>query len=327
MSERKKVGLALSGGGARGLAHIGVLKILEKNKIPIDFISGTSMGALVGAIYSAKPNAKKLEKDFLDRPWKNAFDYNLFPSQGLIKGDKIERWLEKQIDDIEFKDLRIPLFVTSFDLKSKREIIFNKGNVAEAVRASISLPGIFVPVENKGRLLVDGGVVDPIPSEVLSKAGADIVIAINVNAIHDKEPVMGEIATKKRDSTNIPNILKTFSNSLQREGAILAEYDLVNKKINLVINVYLEDIGTLDFEKIKRAIRAGELAANKNLEDIKKLVNKNAFESFVDKINPRKNIRRILAPIRKLSSKTGLDKVVEPVKEISERIDSIKNKK
>jgi len=326
MGERKKVGLALSGGGARGLAHIGVLKILEKNRIPIDFISGTSMGAFVGAIYSAEPNAKKLEKDFLDKPWKNAFDYNLFPSQGLIKGDKIERWLEKQIDDIEFKDLRIPLFVTAFDLKSKREIIFNKGNVAEAVRASISLPGIFVPVENKGRLLVDGGVVDPIPSEVLTKAGADIVIVVNVNSIHDKDPIMGEIATKKRDSKNNSNILKTFTSSIQREGAILAEYDLVNKKIDLIVNVYIEEIGTLEFDKINSAIRAGELAAKKSIGEIKKLVGQSIFESIVGK-KTAENIGKIVEPLKDLAKSAGLGNVASPVKEISGRIDSIKNKK
>ncbi len=315
MGERKKVGIALSGGGARGLAHIGVLKILEKNKIPIDFISGTSMGAFVGAIYSAEANAKKLEKDFLDKPWKNAFDYNLLPSQGLIKGDKIEKWLEKQINDIEFKDLRIPLYVTAFDLKSKREIIFNKGNVAEAVRASISLPGIFVPVENKGRLLVDGGVVDPIPSEVLSKVGADIVIVVNVNAVHEKEPVMGEIATKKRDSKNVTNILKIFSKSLQREGAILAEYDLINKKIDLVINVYLEDIGTLEFDKIKKAIRAGELAAKRSLEEIKKVIGLNILESIIGKKTAEK-IEKIVEPIKDLVAGAGSSNVAESIKKV-----------
>jgi NTE family protein len=315
MGERKKVGIALSGGGARGLAHIGVLKILEKNKIPIDFISGTSMGAFVGAIYSAEPNIKKLEKDFLDEPWKKAFDYNLLPSQGLIKGDKIEKWLEKQIDNIEFKDLRIPLYVTAFDLKSKREVIFHKGNVAEAVRASISLPGIFVPVENKGKLLVDGGMVDPVPSEILAKVGADIIIAVNVNAINEKEPLMEEIATKIHDSRKIPNILDTVSNSLQREGALLAEYDLKDKNIDLVINVYLEDIGTLEFEKIDKAILAGEKAAKKILPEIKKLVDPNIFESLVNKINSKKIIE-IVEPIKNIGVSSGLNSVVKPIADL-----------
>lgn len=318
MFKRKKVGVALSGGGARGLAHIGVLKVFEKNKIPIDFISGTSMGAFVGAIYSAEPNIKKLEKDFLDKPWKNSFDYNILPTQGLIKGDKIEKWLEKQINDLQFKDLRIPLFVTAYDLRSKREVIFNKGNVAESVRASISLPGIFVPVENKGRLLVDGGIVDPIPSEILTKAGADVVIAVNVNAIKEKEPITGEVATKKRDGRSIPNILDTISKSIQREGAVLAEYDLINKKIDLVINVYLEDVGTLEFDKIKRAIRAGELAAKKSLPEINKLLGQNVFESIVNKISS-KNIKKIVGPIKEIGESSGLNKVVESFEKLGKK--------
>jgi len=326
MSERKKVGLALSGGGARGLAHIGVLKVFEKNKIPIDFISGTSMGAFVGAIYSAEPNIKKLEKDFLDKPWKTSFDYNFLPSQGLIKGDKIEKWLEKQINDLEFKDLRIPLFVTAYDLRSKREIIFNKGDVAEAVRASISLPGIFVPVENKGRLLVDGGIVDPIPSEVLTKAGAEVVIAVNVNAVKEKEPIVGEVATKMRDSKNIPSILDTVSKSIQREGAVLAEYDLINKKIDLVINVYLEDIGTLEFDKIKKAIRAGEFAAKRSLDEIKKIIGENILESLVGK-KTAENIEKIVEPIKDLGESTGLSNVAEPVKALGKKIEKVKRHK
>lgn len=327
MFKRKKIGLALSSGGARGLAHIGVLKVLEKNKIPIDFISGTSMGAFVGAIYSAEVNAKKLEKDFLSEPWKKSFDYSLLPSQGLIKGDKIERWLEQQINDMDFKELRIPLFVTAFDLKSKREVIFSKGNVAEAVRASISLPGIFVPVENKGRCLVDGGIVDPIPSEVLAKAGADIIIAINVDASKEKEPLMGQTAVKSRDSKKIPGILSTFSRSVQRESSLMSGYDLGDKNIDLVVNVFLEDVGTLEFEKIKKAIRAGELATIKHLDEIKKLVSQNAFESFVEKINPQKSIKKIIAPIKKMSSNTGLDNVMEPVKDFGKHIERVKRLK
>jgi NTE family protein len=295
------------------------LTVLEKNKIPLDFISGTSMGAFIGAIYSAEPNIKMLEKKILDKPWKTSFDYNFLPSQGLLKGDKIEKWLEKQIGDIEFKDLRIPLYVTAFDLKEKREVIFNKGNVSEAVRASISLPGVFVPIENNGRLLVDGGIVDPIPSEVLLKAGADIIIAVNVNSIKEKEPLIGGVATKMRNSKKIPNIIDTVSNSLQREGAVLAKYDLINKKIDLVINVYLEDIGTLEFDKIKKAIRAGELAAKKSLDEIKKLVGQNVIEQIVDKITPDNigdGFEEIIKPLKDLGESTGLKNIAEPVKEI-----------
>ena len=104
MVNRKKVGLALGGGGAKGLAHVGVLKVLEKYNIPIDYISGTSMGAFVGALYSAGPNAKKLEKDMIKTNWNELFDYTI-PIQGLLKGEKIENFLKKKIENKEFKDV------------------------------------------------------------------------------------------------------------------------------------------------------------------------------------------------------------------------------
>ena len=186
MEEKKKVGLALSGGGARGIAHIGILKTLEKYKVPIDYISGTSIGALIGALYSAEPNAKKLEKEVLEIEWKKLFDYTI-PTKGLIKGKKIEEFLKEKFGDLKFNELKIPLFITAFDIENKQEIIFHKGNVAKAVRASISIPGIFVPTENNGKILVDGGLTDLIPTEILKKEGADIIIAVNLNSIKEKE--------------------------------------------------------------------------------------------------------------------------------------------
>jgi len=316
MFKRKKVGLALSGGGARGLAHIGVLKILEKNKIPIDFIAGTSMGAFIGAMYSAGPNIKKLEKDFLDEPWKKSFDYNILPTQGLIKGDKIEKWLATKIGDIDFKDLRIPLFVTAFDLKSKREVIFSKGNVTEAVRASISIPGVFVPLENNGRWLVDGEIIDPIPSEILTKAGAEIIIAINVNAAIEKEPLLNETAVKKRDQKKLPSILGTLLGSVQKEESRISNYDLEDKNINLVINVYLNHVGMLEFEKIKFAIRAGEKATKKSLIDIKNLFKQNYLASIIDKFDGKEKVEEVVAHIKDVGKTASLGKILEPVEKL-----------
>ena len=117
--KRKKIGLALGGGGARGMAHIGVLKILEKNNIPIDMISGTSMGAAVGALYSLEPNAKKLEKEVLSMKWKELFDYTI-SSKGIIKGDRIYNFFKKRLKNANFSDLKLPLFVTAFDIGNKR---------------------------------------------------------------------------------------------------------------------------------------------------------------------------------------------------------------
>lgn len=294
MFKRKKIGLALSGGGAKGFAHVGVLKVLEKYKIPIDFIAGTSMGSVIAALYSAEPNIKKLEKNILEEDLKKLIDYSLIPQRGIIKGKKIENLLEKKFGTTTFKDLKIPLFVTAYDLGSKREIIFHKGNVAKAIRASISIPGIFIPVENNNRILVDGGVIDPIPTEILKKAGADIIIAVNVNHMKFKTPIINEKATLKYHNKEIPRITTSTFKSLQMIGAEMSESDLYGDKADFIININLEKIGTFDFQKAKQIICVGEKTAKKSLEELQQLIKPNLFKSFLQELN--KNLEEIKIP-------------------------------
>lgn len=291
MFKTKKIGLALSGGAAKGMAHIGVLKVLEKNKIPIDFISGTSMGALVGALYSYEPNAKKLEKEVVSNEWKKLLDY-AFPSRGFIKGERIEQFLKERLKEVDFKQLKIPLFITAFDIDKKQEIVFQRGDVAKAVRASISIPGIFVPIENNNRILVDGGVFDPIPTEVLRKK-ADIIIAVNVTSMKFRKPRMNEEATLKRSIKKIPNILKSVLQSIAVVGAEASRVDLYNDMPDLIINVNVEDINLFDFEKAKYAIRKGAAAAQKSLKEIKSLTKKNSFKDFLESIEKSLEIKPV----------------------------------
>src|SRR6056297_218787 len=227
--KRKKVGVALSGGGSKGIAHIGVLKILEKYNIPIDLVSGTSIGSVIGALYCSGYSIKKLETLFTEdkREWKKLFDYT-FPKHGLIKGKKIEKFIEEELKDITFKELKKPLYVTAFDIENRQEIYFNKGSVGKAVRASISIPGIIVPVENKKRILVDGGIVDPIPTEVLKKAGAEIIIAINVNERDVKKPKF-EKAVNKKGKKKVPGIWKIASKSFKVMAYEVYMYDLTKE--------------------------------------------------------------------------------------------------
>jgi NTE family protein len=285
MSEKKKVGLALGGGGARGFAHIGVLKVLEKYKIPIDYISGTSIGALIGALYSAEPNAKKMEKEVLETNWDAFFDYT-FPQKGLIKGAKIEAYLEKKLTDLKFNQLKIPLFITAFDIENKQEIIFNKGNVAKAVRASISIPGIFVPVENNGRILVDGGLTDLIPTEILKKEGAEVIIAVNVDSVREKKPSIKEEAIKNVGQKRIPGVVYTISKSLQIMDAEASKAELNLDKADVVINLNLENIETLDFSKtkIKTTIKKGEMAATKLIKKLTQITENNPLKEFLEQI-------------------------------------------
>lgn len=304
--DRKKVGIALSGGGIRGLAHIGVLRVLEENKIPIDMIAGTSIGSLIGALYASEPNAKKLEKEVKSQNLGKLLDYTL-SKYGLIKGKKIEEFLEKRLKNVTFKDLKIPLYITAFDINKKREVIFNKGDVAKAIRASISVPGIFIPVENKREILVDAGMVDPIPSEILKEKGAEIVIAVNVNNMKNKKPLYGEAIGVKRGNKKMPSMLETTMKSLNIIGSEAAKADLVGDKVDFVINVFLEDINLFDYKKAGKAIEKGKIAARNSLKAIKELTEPNSFISFLEELN--KNL--ILKDLIKVENPLGGKKRVK----------------
>ncbi|MBU4502602.1 MAG: patatin-like phospholipase family protein [Nanoarchaeota archaeon] len=176
MKKRRKIGLAIGGGAAYGLSAIGVLKVLEDNNIPVDAIAGTSIGAVIGALYAAGYDADSLKKEVSSVEWKELLDFVL-PEKGLVSGKKIEQFVRDLIGNKKFEDLKIPLFLTAVDVKKERLIIFNKGDVASAVRASIAIPGVFTPVETKDMTLVDGGILDPIPVDLL-KDKVDFTIAL-----------------------------------------------------------------------------------------------------------------------------------------------------
>ncbi|MDI3310176.1 MAG: patatin-like phospholipase family protein [Thermoanaerobacterium sp.] len=180
---RPKVGLILGGGAARGYAHIGVLKKLEEENIPIDFIIGTSIGALIGAIYASGNDLEKIIKDVRDINFLKLIkmlDLNI-PQKGFIKGDKIEKFLSSYMKN-DFNELKIPLYVIATDIKRGREIIFSNGPVTKAVRASISIPVVFEPVEFQNTKLVDGSIIDFDAVDLAIKLGADIVIISDVSS-------------------------------------------------------------------------------------------------------------------------------------------------
>jgi NTE family protein len=182
MYNRRKIGLALGSGAARGLAHIGVLKVLSANQIPIDFIAGSSIGALIGALYVSGLSIDQMEEVACNVDWKltaQLFTPTL-PYAGLVEGKRIRHFLGSLIGDKNFEDAKLPFAVVATDVLTGEEIIIKNGSLIEAVRASISIPGIFTPVVYQNRFLVDGGVVNPVPVDVVRDMGADIVIAVNV---------------------------------------------------------------------------------------------------------------------------------------------------
>lgn len=181
---RPRIGLALGSGSARGLAHIGVLRAIEEAGIEIDVIAGTSMGALIGAIFAAG-KLDGLAARFLDFDWKSLVSLldPVLPRSGLIDGQKIADLVRAHVPAANIDDLPIPFRAVATCIMSGEEVVCEAGDLIEAVRASISVPGIFTPVRSNGRILVDGGLVNPVPVSVARAMGADLVIAVDLN--HD----------------------------------------------------------------------------------------------------------------------------------------------
>jgi len=258
----KKVGLALGGGAARGLAHIGVLEVLDKEGVPVDMIAGTSAGAIVGALYAQGRSAAKIKKLALNIGWRqkvSLVDLTL-PRSGFIEGRKIKNLLKSIIGDISFSELKIPLSCVATDISSGEEVVISDGPVLEGVRASISIPVIFTAAKWRGRYLVDGGLVNPVPVSTVRKMGADFVIAVNVI------PPMGVRFTPSKGS-KAPGIFQSMLHSLY-----IATYSLVRSNLagaDIVIEPRLPHIGYGDFHRIGDSIAQGEIAAQELIEQIK----------------------------------------------------------
>src|SRR4030042_1101668 len=188
-----KIGLALGGGSARGLAHVGVILALEAYNIPIDIIAGTSIGSVIGGLYASGATIRQLEEVALSiKKSKTLFMLDpVFPHSGLISGDRIEKMLNQfALKDKTFDDLSIFFATVAADVESGAKVILNQGKVIDAVRASIAIPGIFTPVKYGDYYLVDGGVVDPVPGDVVKMMGADIIIAVSIAKISPYNAVL-----------------------------------------------------------------------------------------------------------------------------------------
>ena len=180
------VGLVLGSGAAYGLSHIGVLRVLEQEKIPVDVLAGSSVGALVAALWAAGYDSHEIEKIAKSVEKKNAFfkllgfgDISAI-HRGFFKGNQITRFLSSYLKDMTFQDLRVPVKIVATDLLTSEEVVLESGSVINAVRASISIPGFLRPYPYKGSYLIDGGVVDPLPVKILSNMGVRKIIAVNV---------------------------------------------------------------------------------------------------------------------------------------------------
>ncbi len=267
-NRNKKVGLALSGGAARGLAHVGVLDVLHKEGIPIDLIAGTSAGAIMGAVYASGQTTDKMIEYALDPHWKKIpmIDPS-FPKTGFIKGKKIEKLLSSFLGgELDFSDLKIPFSCVATDIDTGEEIIIDSGSVPDALRATISVPGIFTLVKREGRYLVDGGLTTPVPVNVVKRMGADFIIAVNVNpdvSGHTGKSRKVSMATRKE-----PNIFQILIQSVYITTYSLAHGNLA--EADVIIEPDLGHIGAAEFNKAGELISRGQEAARNALPEIKR---------------------------------------------------------
>jgi len=247
-----KIALVLGAGSSKGFAHIGVLKVLESNKIPIHLIVGTSVGSAVGSLYAYGMDAFSLQKLAFSINQGDIVDPLVIPSNGFIKGERLEEFINKSVKYTPMEKLKIPFYAVATDLEKGEEIVFAKGNTGTAVRASCSIPGIFRPVKISDRMYVDGGVVSPVAVEAAKRFGADVVIAVDVSSGFERTQPEGTIET----------ILQSISIMYSKLGAIQLA------KADVVVKPKVGHISAADFSKKHEAILEGEKAAIEALPQI-----------------------------------------------------------
>jgi len=234
-----KIGLALGSGSARGMAHIGVIQVLKQYQIPIHFIAGTSIGAVIGSIYATGVSVDEMEGIICSMKNTNFFSFlnPTIPSSGFISGSRGVDFLERiALRDKKFNDLEIPFAAIATDIKTGTKVILNQGSVIKAVRASFAIPGIFTPVRYQKYFLVDGGLVDPVPVDVARNMGADLVIAVSLSSKNPKPQVLINTQENDRlDQTRDLINLKLYKN-------IKTKYYIVDK-IDSLLGQGLNSLG------------------------------------------------------------------------------------
>jgi NTE family protein len=268
------VGLALSSGGARGIAHIGVMQILEEANIPIDMIAGTSAGSLFGGLYASGKSLNEVA-DFARNLIKlidlksGLWDPRLsLPFNGIIKGDATLKYLSKQFNNATFADTKIPMYVIAADVMSGEEVVFEQGSLAQAVRASIGIIGIFSPHQHEGHYLIDGGAVNPVPASILAEKGANLIIASSVIPSIEEERARGQITVRQQRHPNFLGVLTSMMAIMERE-IIKTRLAPVDVLIKPRVEVYT----SMDYDKAEEFIRLGREAALKALPELQQLMN------------------------------------------------------
>lgn len=279
----RNVALVLSGGGARGYAHIGVIKVLKQNGFNITSIAGTSMGALVGGIY-ATGRLQQLEEWIISLDVMEVLKLTDFSisSKGLFKGKKVIDKLKQIIPDCNIEDLSIPYCAVATDIINGTEALFTKGDLYDAIRASISIPTVFQPLKIENRYFVDGGLLNPVPVNHIKRNPGDLLVVVDVNAMipFEKKLSEEEPLSERRHIRRINLIHRKLNNviPIEKKKEELGIFNLTNRSIStmmrkisdltlekhhpdLLINIAKESYNFYDFYKAKRIIQEGESAA------------------------------------------------------------------
>jgi NTE family protein len=249
-----KVGLALGGGFARGMAHVGVLQALQQHQIPIHCVAGTSAGSLVGAMYCAGLDPWMMEWHVDRINWRALVRLRL-RRDGVLDAEGLERWLLSTVGDLAFQDLQLPFIATATDLSSGEEVLMREGRVATAVRASCAFPGIFLPVRMGEQTLVDGGLVHPVPTRVCRQMGADVVIGVELGRSPDGAA---------RQPRNLIHILLNSLSLVQRPQVVAAMAEA-----DVAIQPDLSTFSIWELERARDMIAAGRTAAEEVMPQIR----------------------------------------------------------
>jgi NTE family protein len=277
---RLKVGLALGSGGARGLTHLGVIDSLASAGIKIDFVAGASVGALVGAFLAAG-KLDELVSFIAPMTLKESLRLAdiMFPTSGLIEGKRIEQFLRDRLGAVRIEDLPIPFACVATDFYTGREVILNRGDLVRAVRASISIPGVFKPVPVDGTLLVDGGVVNPVPVQVVRDLGAEFIIAVDICPEITKKMTAERLTIDRGDKKSgasresevkLPNVFEIIMGSITIMESQIVDMRMKAERPDLVVKPRVEDIGTFDFYRYREGVDRGITAAEQVMPRIRK---------------------------------------------------------
>lgn len=273
MFGKRRIGIALSGGAARALSHIGVLQVLEDVGVEISAVSGCSMGAIIGAIYSTGFDLKEMESFVTSTDWRNFLMLSfLAPSRaGIVNDRKVDEVLKKFLGDKTFADCKKDFCCVAVDILNSKKVVFNSGSLREAVRASMAVPGVFAPVYQQHAMLVDGGVMEPLPTDALKNLNVNFIIASSIIFESAKSDYMDYDAAagmKNNSESKKLSIQAILDKSMSMMHTQMVKSYLLDAQI--IIEPKIGDFGFFDFSKGKDIIESGRKAAIKKIPEIKR---------------------------------------------------------